>query len=112
MIRCAPGRSSARVLPVCMVRVFKWMSWAKTPPAISSAQAALLRYMSFHRHRAGSTLYLSGYAGGAPMIPIALPMAGSDPSGGAGTLADLTTFRQHRVYGEAVRPSPTREHTP
>lgn len=36
------------------------------------------------------------------VIPIALTVAGSDPSGGAGIQADLKTFHQHRVYGMAV----------
>jgi hydroxymethylpyrimidine/phosphomethylpyrimidine kinase len=35
-------------------------------------------------------------------VPIALTIAGSDPSGGAGLQADLKTFHQHRVYGTAV----------
>jgi hydroxymethylpyrimidine/phosphomethylpyrimidine kinase len=36
------------------------------------------------------------------MVPIALTIAGSDPSGGAGLQADLKTFHRFGVYGEAV----------
>lgn len=36
------------------------------------------------------------------MTPVALTIAGSDPSGGAGIQADLKTFHRFEVYGEAA----------
>ncbi|HEV2202565.1 MAG TPA: bifunctional hydroxymethylpyrimidine kinase/phosphomethylpyrimidine kinase [Bryobacteraceae bacterium] len=36
------------------------------------------------------------------MTPVALTIAGSDPSGGAGLQADLKTFHRFEIYGEAV----------
>jgi hypothetical protein len=38
----------------------------------------------------------------AVMLHVALTIAGSDPIGGAGIQADLKTFHQFGVYGEAV----------
>jgi len=36
------------------------------------------------------------------LTPVALSIAGSDPSGGAGLQADIKTFHQHRVYATTV----------
>lgn len=41
--------------------------------------------------------------------PIALSVAGFDPSGGAGVLADVKTFEQHRIYGLSVITANTRQ---
>src|SRR5574337_968496 len=43
--------------------------------------------------------------------PLALTVAGSDPSGGAGIQADLKTFTALGVYGEAVLTSLTIQNT-
>ncbi len=44
-------------------------------------------------------------------VPIALSVAGSDPSGGAGIQADLKTFAAFRVYGAAVVTCVTAQNT-
>ncbi|MGY1690094.1 bifunctional hydroxymethylpyrimidine kinase/phosphomethylpyrimidine kinase [Geodermatophilus sp. SYSU D01105] len=44
-------------------------------------------------------------------VPVALTVAGSDPSGGAGIQADLKTFSALRVYGTAVLTALTAQNT-
>jgi hydroxymethylpyrimidine/phosphomethylpyrimidine kinase len=39
--------------------------------------------------------------------PICISIAGFDPSGGAGILADCKTFEQHKVYGLAINTANT-----
>lgn len=46
--------------------------------------------------------FLFGSDGEHTMIPVALTIAGSDPSGGAGLQADLKTFHQFGVYGTSI----------
>ena len=45
------------------------------------------------------------------MTAIALTIAGSDPSGGAGIQADLKTFAAHKVYGASVLTALTAQNT-
>ena len=39
--------------------------------------------------------------------PVVLSIAGFDPSGGAGILADIKTFEQHKVYGLGISTAQT-----
>jgi hydroxymethylpyrimidine/phosphomethylpyrimidine kinase len=53
----------------------------------------------------------SGSISAGPTPPVALTIAGSDPSGGAGIQADIKTFLAFRVYGAAVITSLTVQDT-
>lgn len=44
-------------------------------------------------------------------LPVCLSIAGLDPSGGAGIIADIKTFSAHRCYGAAVVTSVTFQNT-
>lgn len=68
-------------------------------PAARSLGRAL-RVVVHGGHRTDASIPRARYALGMPhRVPVALTIAGSDPSGGAGLQADLKTFHRHGVYG-------------
>jgi hydroxymethylpyrimidine/phosphomethylpyrimidine kinase len=58
-----------------------------------------------------ANIIIDGIVHGVTPIPIALTIAGSDPSGGAGIQADLKTFSKLNVYGMAVITALTAQNT-
>jgi hydroxymethylpyrimidine/phosphomethylpyrimidine kinase len=68
--------------------------------------------ISFQRYNAGMSSGIFQYPQSvSELLPTALTIAGSDPSGGAGIQADLKVFSALRVYGMAVVTALTAQNT-
>lgn len=89
--------------------------WRKLARRVVPGNGATAEVLARHHRRAMQLelqFFAAAWGGHAPGRPsIALSVAGSDPSGGAGIQADLKTFHRFGVYGQAVLTLVTAQNT-